>query len=159
VNRLVYEASASNRYATFFFGALDPVTRILECVNAGHNAPLVLRRKADDSTEILRLEADGPVVGLLPFAPYSEQSLQLEPGDLLVTYTDGISEAMTHEDEEWGEDRMMVAAAACPKDASAEQVMKAIFDEADKFTAGAPQHDDMTMLILKLDPLLPPDVG
>ena len=151
VNRLVYEASASNRYATFFFGALDPVTRMLECVNAGHNAPLVLRQKTDGTSEILRIEADGPVVGLLPFAPYSEQSLQLQPGDLLVTYTDGISEAMTRKDEEWGEERMMDAAAAA-KDGSAEEVLKAIFDAADQFTAGAPQHDDMTLLILKLDP-------
>jgi sigma-B regulation protein RsbU (phosphoserine phosphatase) len=152
VNRLVYEASASNRYATFFFSAFDPVTRVLECVNAGHNAPLVLRHNPDGSTGILRLEADGPVVGLLPFAPYSEQSLQLEPGDLLVTYTDGISEAMTHDDEEWGEERMMVAAASA-KDAPAQAVLDRIFAEADRFTAGAPQHDDMTLLILKLDSL------
>ncbi len=151
VNRLVYEASASNRYATFFFGALNPITRVLECVNAGHNAPLVLRQKPDGGSDILRLEADGPVVGLLPFAPYTEQSLQLEPGDLLVTYTDGISEAMTRKDEEWGEERMMAAAAAA-RESSAEGVLKAIFAAADKFTAGAPQHDDMTMLILKLDP-------
>jgi phosphoserine phosphatase RsbU/P len=152
VNRLVYEASADNRYATFFFGALNPQTRVLDCVNAGHNAPLVLRQKPGGGSEILRLEADGPVVGLLPFAPYTEQSLQLEPGDLLVTYTDGISEAMTHADEEWGEDRMM-AAAAFAREGSAEQVLNTIFAEADKFTAGAPQHDDMTLLILKLDPL------
>src|SRR6202044_2528938 len=79
VNRLVYEASASNRYATFFFSAFDPVTLVLECVNPGHNAPLVLRRKPGGGSEILRLEADGPVVGLLPFAPYTEQSLQLQP--------------------------------------------------------------------------------
>jgi sigma-B regulation protein RsbU (phosphoserine phosphatase) len=151
VNRLVYEASADNRYATFFFGALNPVTRTLDCVNAGHNAPLVLRQKPDGGSEILRVEADGPVVGLLPFAPYSEQSLQLEPGDLLVTYTDGISEAMTHDDEEWGEDRMMLAAASA-REGSAEQVLKTIFAQADKFTAGAAQHDDMTLLILKLDP-------
>jgi phosphoserine phosphatase RsbU/P len=152
VNRLVYEASADNRYATFFFGALNPVTRVLDCVNAGHNAPLVLRQKPGGGSEILRVEADGPVVGLLPFAPYSEQSLQLEPGDLLVTYTDGISEAMTHNDEEWGEERMMAAAAAA-RNGSAEGVLKIIFAEADKFTAGAPQHDDMTLLILKLDSL------
>ncbi len=151
VNRLVYEASADNRYATFFFGALDPVTRILDCVNAGHNAPLVLRKMPGGEPKILRLEADGPVVGLLPFAPYTEQSLQLEPGDLLVTYTDGISEAMTHEDEEWGEERMM-AAAASVNGASAEVVLKTIFSEADRFTAGAPQHDDMTVLILKVEP-------
>ena len=151
VNRLVYEASADNRYATFFFGALHPVTRVLECVNAGHNAPLVLRQKAE-GLDILRLEADGPVVGLLPFAPYSEQTLQLEPGDLLITYTDGISEAMTRDDEEWGEDRM-VAAAAAANGATAPEILKTILAAADRFTAGAPQHDDMTLLILKLDPV------
>jgi sigma-B regulation protein RsbU (phosphoserine phosphatase) len=155
VNRLVFEASADNRYATFFFGALHPVTHVLECVNAGHNAPLILRHNAEGVAEILRVEADGPVVGLLPLAPYTEQRIQLKPGDLLVTYTDGISEAMTHDDEEWGEDRMMAAAASAPKDAKADQVLRTIFAQADKFTAGAPQHDDMTLLILKLDPPAP----
>ena len=150
VNQLVYEASADNRYATFFFGAFDPASRILRCVNAGHNAPLVLRQKPNSTFETLRLEADGPVVGLLPFAIYSEQSLFLEPGDLLVSYTDGISEAMTHDDQEWGETRMMDAAIT-GKDAPADEVLRIIFAEADKFTAGAPQHDDMTLLILKLD--------
>ena len=151
VNRLVYEASADNRYATFFFGALDPETLMLECVNAGHNAPLVLRQRDGAAPEILRLEADGPVVGLLPFAPYGEQRLQLAPGDLLVSYTDGISEAMTHADEEWGEERMMAAAAAA-RHSPAKEVLHAIFADADSFTAGAPQHDDMTLLIVKLDP-------
>ncbi len=152
VNQLVYESSADNRYATFFFGALDPRTLTLECVNAGHNAPLVLRRRDGALPEILRLEADGPVVGLLPFAPYSEQRLQLAPGDLLVSYTDGISEAMTRHDEEWGEDRMMAAAAIASADHSpADEVLRAIFAQADSFTAGAPQHDDLTLLIVKLD--------
>jgi sigma-B regulation protein RsbU (phosphoserine phosphatase) len=150
VNRLVYEASADNRYATFFFGALDPATRVLECVNAGHNAPLVVRHKPGGETEVLRLEADGPVVGLLPFAAYSEQRLQLEAGDILLCYTDGISEAMTHEDEEWGEERMVAAVAAAP-DRKAESVLKTVLAEADRFTAGAPQHDDMTVLVLALD--------
>jgi ABC-2 type transport system ATP-binding protein len=134
VNRLVFEASADNRYATFFFCALHPVTHVLECVNAGHNAPLILRHNAEGVAEILRVEADGPVVGLLPLAPYTEQRIQLKPGDLLVTYTDGISEAMTHDDEEWGEDRMMAAAASAPKDAKADQVLRTIFAQADKFT-------------------------
>jgi len=153
VNRLVYEASADNRYATFFFGALHPETLLLECVNAGHNAPLVLRQRGSEALEILRLEADGPVVGLLPFARYTKQCLQLQPGDMLVTYTDGISEAMTHDDEEWGEERMVAAAlGACGSaDADADKVLQGIFVEADRFTAGAPQHDDMTLLILKLN--------
>jgi sigma-B regulation protein RsbU (phosphoserine phosphatase) len=145
VNVLVYEASASNRYATFFFAAYDPRTRRLECVNAGHNPPILLRRG-----EVIRLEAGGPVVGLLPLAPYVEQVLTLEPGDLLLLYTDGISEAMTHDDEEWGEERM-IAAATAVRSKDAGEILHALFAAADKFTAGAPQHDDMTMLILKLD--------
>jgi sigma-B regulation protein RsbU (phosphoserine phosphatase) len=145
VNRLVYEASASNRYATFFFASYDPATRTLECVNAGHNPPVVLR-----GDEAIRLEAGGPVVGLLPFAPYTEQAMVLEPGDVLLLYTDGISEAMTKEDEEWGEERMIVAArAALHRPAS--EVLDTIFAAADAFTAGAPQHDDMTLLVLKLE--------
>jgi len=145
VNRLVYEASASNRYATFFFAAYDPVTRQLDCVNAGHNPPLLLR-----GSEIIRLEADGPVVGLLPHAPYTEQSLTLQPGDLLVLYTDGISEAMTHKDEEWGDERMIVAAQKSQKK-NASEVLIELFAATDSFTAGAPQHDDMTLLVLKLE--------
>jgi phosphoserine phosphatase RsbU/P len=144
VNRLVYEASASNRYATFFFASYDPATHRLECVNAGHNPPVLLR-----GSEVIRLEADGPVVGLLPFAPYTEQGLALEPGDTLILYTDGISEAMTNDDEEWGEERM-ISAALTAKNKSAGEVMDAIFTAADAFTAGAPQHDDMTLLVLKL---------
>ncbi len=146
VNVLVYEASASNRYATFFFAAYDARTRRLECVNAGHNPPLLLR-----NGEVIRLEAGGPVVGLLPFAPYAEQALTLEPGDLLLLYTDGISEAMTHDDEEWGEERMIQAATKA-RGEHADDVLRSLFAACDKFTAGAPQHDDMTMLILKLDP-------
>ena len=145
VNKLVYEASASNRYATFFFAAFDPKTRRLECVNAGHNPPVLLRKGA-----VIRLEADGPVVGLLPNAPYTEQSLTLEPGDLLILYTDGISEAMTNDDEEWGEERM-IASATAVRNKSAADVLKAMFADADQFTAGAPQHDDMTLLVLQLD--------
>jgi sigma-B regulation protein RsbU (phosphoserine phosphatase) len=145
VNKLVYEASASNRYATFFFAAFDAKTRRLECVNAGHNPPVLLR-----NGEVIRLEADGPVVGLLPFAPYTEQAMTLEPGDLLILYTDGISEAMTHDDEEWGEERM-IASALKVRDRPAGEVLRAIFADADRFTAGAPQHDDMTLLILKLE--------
>ena len=150
VNRLVFEASASNRYATFFFAAFDPATRKLECVNAGHNPPILLRTGLDGKTQTIRLEADGPVVGLLPLAPYTEQSMHLMPGDLLLLYTDGISEAMTHEDEEWGEERL-IAAAEKVKDQYAPEILRALFHAADTFTAGAPQHDDMTLLVLKLE--------
>jgi sigma-B regulation protein RsbU (phosphoserine phosphatase) len=148
VNRLVYEASANNRYATFFFATYDPAVGELRYVNAGHNPPLLIRR---GSTEIVRLDAGGMVVGLLPSTDYVEQVVRVSSGDLLILYTDGISEAMTVDDEEWGEERMLDCAAQCRQDASAPDVLNAIFHSADEFTAAAPQHDDMTLLIMKLE--------
>lgn len=147
VNRLVYEASASNRYATFFFATYCVATRELVYVNAGHNAPFVIHQ--GNSADVRRLEAGGPVVGLLSFAIYEEQRLTLEPGDLLLAYTDGISEAMTVEEEEWGEERMLAAAQSLP-DGTAQQILQHLFAQADRFTGKAPQYDDMTLLLLKL---------
>ena len=145
VNRLVFEASANNRYATFFFAIFDPKTFMLRYVNAGHNPPIVVRGATN-----IPLDGGGPVVGLLEFATYEEQHVQLQAGDLFLGYTDGISEAMTHADEEWGEDRM-VASAICVRQENAAAILKCIFDAADAFTAGAPQHDDMTLLVMRLD--------
>jgi sigma-B regulation protein RsbU (phosphoserine phosphatase) len=146
VNRLVYEASSSSRYATFFFAVYNPEIRELRYVNAGHNPPILAKQV---SGEFRRLEACGPVVGLLPFTDYEEQSMILEPGDLLIAYTDGISEAMTADDEEWGEDRMLEATPRYPSPLASE-VMEKVFRAADEFTAGAEQHDDMTLLVMKL---------
>lgn len=90
------------------------------------------------------------MVGLLQDMRYEEQSLALEAGDLLLAYTDGISEAMTTEDEEWGEERMILTAeGACHE--SAANVLSTIFAAADRFTGNAPQHDDMTLLVIQLD--------
>jgi sigma-B regulation protein RsbU (phosphoserine phosphatase) len=76
VNKLVYDSSASYRYATFFYGQYDPATRCLSYVNGGHNPPLVFRQPR----EIIRLEAGGPVVGLLPTFTYEEATITLNPG-------------------------------------------------------------------------------
>ena len=146
VNRLVYEASSSSRYATFFFAVYSPETWELRYVNAGHNPPILVKQ---DSGEFRRLEACGPVVGLLPFVDYEEQSMILEAGDLLIAYTDGISEAMTAEDEEWGEDRMLEAMPR-RRSALASEVIAKVFHAVEEFTAGAEQHDDMTLLVMKL---------
>ena len=108
INVLMYQASTSSRYATFFYGEYDPSTRMLQFINAGHNAPMVVRGE-----ECIRLEAGGPVVGLLNKAVYEQMSCQLHPGDILVGYTDGVSEAMTLDDEEWGEERMLEAIRTC----------------------------------------------
>jgi sigma-B regulation protein RsbU (phosphoserine phosphatase) len=144
MNRLIFEASAVNRYATFFFGIFDPAASRLDYVNAGHNPPVLLR-----CGDVLRLETGGPVIGLLPSVGYSQGSLTLGPGDILLAYTDGISEAMNSAEEEWGEEAM-IAAAQQAANGNAEDIVKAIFAAADIFAGSALQHDDMTVLVMKV---------
>jgi serine phosphatase RsbU (regulator of sigma subunit)/dihydrofolate reductase len=148
VNRLLYAASDSNRYATFFYAELDCASRTLHYVNGGHNPPALLR-KEDGAWRVFRLADGGPVIGLLAGAVYKEQILHLLPGDVLLAFTDGISEAMNASEDEWGEDRM-IAEAQAHADLNAEELLQGLFREADAFAAGAPQHDDMTLVILRL---------
>jgi sigma-B regulation protein RsbU (phosphoserine phosphatase) len=146
VNNLVYESSTNNRYATFFYAEYDPFTHLLTYVNAGHNPPYILR-----GNRAIPLEATGMVVGLLPDAEYAQATIPMHPGDVLLAFTDGISEAMNHQDEEWGEDRMIATAqqllGAPDRTVTARQLLNCILEAADKFTSGAPQHDDMTLLV------------
>jgi serine phosphatase RsbU (regulator of sigma subunit)/dihydrofolate reductase len=148
VNSLLYNASESNRYATFFYAELACASRILHYVNGGHNPPAVLR-KQDGAWRVFRLADGGPVVGLLAGAVYKEQTLQLLPGDILLAFTDGISEAMNASEDEWGEDRM-IAEAQAHTHLNAEELLQRLFHAADTFAAGAPQHDDMTLLVMQL---------
>jgi phosphoserine phosphatase RsbU/P len=151
VNSLIFEGSANNRYATFFFARLDPATRQLCYVNAGHNPPALIRRRSADDAEVFRLEAGGAVVGLLQHAEYEQSTLQLEPGDILMAFTDGISEAMKTDGEEWGEERLIEKLVSLPEMSSSDLAQR-LFEAADKFADGAPQHDDMTLLVLKMLP-------
>ena len=144
INRLVYEASSSNRYATFFYGQYDPAQGRFDYVNAGHNPPMLLHT----GDGVTRLEPGGTVVGLLENVHYEQGSVLLRPGDVLVAYTDGISEAMNLADEEWGEDRLLDAIRG-RRDASAQGLLDCLFDAATRFAGDAPQHDDMTLVVLR----------
>jgi sigma-B regulation protein RsbU (phosphoserine phosphatase) len=147
VDSLVYEASSANRYATLFYAEYDPRSRQLFYVNAGHNPPAILRKSAP-ACEVLRLETGGPVIGLLRQS-YQQESLPLEPGDQVVLFTDGVSESMNARDEEWGEDRLIEFAKTC-LGLPACEVMTQILAAAEAFAAGAPQHDDMTLVVLRV---------
>jgi serine phosphatase RsbU (regulator of sigma subunit) len=105
-------------------------------------------RKINGMYEVTRLEVGGVVVGLLRDFTYSQAAIQLQPGDLLVAFTDGISEAMNTADEEWGEDSLMQAAQACAN-LTASEMVSHLTRAADDFAAGAKQHDDMTLIIIK----------
>ena len=146
VNRLVYEASSSSRYATFFFATLDPHTREFRYVNAGHNPP---RTDKAGFRRVCRLEACGPVVGMLPFAEYEAQSMILRAwrfADRLYRW-----DQRGHDCRRRGVGReRLLAAIPRRSNTSAEEILDAIFRAADEFTAGAEQHDDMTLLVMKL---------
>ncbi|HWE86487.1 MAG TPA: SpoIIE family protein phosphatase [Terracidiphilus sp.] len=145
LNRLVFESSAQNRYATFFLGVFDSASRVLRYVNAGHNAPMVIRAGG----EVVRLEAGGSVVGLMRAGSWEAGQVKLDGGDLLVAFTDGISEAMNHADDEWGEERLIEAARAM-RGIPARAILDYIMGSADGFVAGAPQYDDMTLIVARL---------
>jgi phosphoserine phosphatase RsbU/P len=144
LNRLVYESSAPNRYATFFYGEYDATTSRLVYVNAGHNPPIVVRR----SGEIARLDVGGPVIGLLPECSYQEGCVALAPGDLLVAFTDGVSESMNGDFEEWGEERLVQALQTGTTHAPLD-LIACLMAGADAFAGGAAQHDDMTIVVLQ----------
>lgn len=147
INSLVYEASTSNRYATFFYAQYEPATRKLTYVNAGHNPPFLIRK----SGEVVRLEEGGAVVGMLPsiLVNYKQGEIELQTGDLLVGYTDGISEAMNPQEDEWSEDAMLEELKKVHEKPAVE-ILPYIVACADEFASGAKQHDDMTMIVVKV---------
>ncbi|HEX3684685.1 MAG TPA: SpoIIE family protein phosphatase [Bryobacteraceae bacterium] len=145
VNRLLYDASTANRYATFFYAQYDAASRRLTYVNAGHNPPLLFC----GSGEIKRLDAGGTVVGLLEDSAYTQESVALNEGDVLVAYTDGITETMNMVEEEWGEENLIETVQACNLLCARETITR-IMQGADCFAAGAKQHDDMTLSVLRI---------
>jgi sigma-B regulation protein RsbU (phosphoserine phosphatase) len=148
VNAMLYDASTEDRYATLFYAQYDPAALRLSYVNAGHCPPILLRN-ATKNAAVERLDqAGGTVVGLLPECAYEQAEVYLAPGDLLVIYTDGFSEAMSPNLEEWGEERLIETVAAC-SGLPARDTIARIMQSADAFVAGAPQSDDMTLVVLR----------
>jgi phosphoserine phosphatase RsbU/P len=150
VNQALFEASSEDRYATFFYGQYDPATLKLTYVNAGHCAPMLLRA-ADRFATIDRLSIGGPVIGLIPECTYEQGEVIVHKGDQLVIFTDGISEAMNRDLEEWGEERLAASVRGCPG-CTAPQLITHLMAAADAFAAGAPQHDDMTLVVVRILP-------
>ena len=148
LNRLVYEVSSDNRYATFFYAHYEPRSLQLTYVNAGHNPPLVLR-KSGPQWQVIRLDVGGGVIGLLQASSYLQGAFTLKAGDLVFAFTDGISEAMNAQEEEWGEENLIEAAKTC-EGLSASECASRIMTAAQDFTAGAPQYDDMTLVVLRV---------
>ncbi len=149
VNTLVFAASPINLYATFFYAQYDARSRSLTYVNAGHNAPIVLQRKSG-ALETIRLDVGGMPVGLLTEVPYRSARIDLACGDLIVLFTDGITEAMNVQEEEWGEANLFRTIRELDHASGPEEIVQAVFRSADEFAGQAPQHDDMTIVVLAI---------
>ena len=143
INRFLCDHSEVGRYATMFFGILDQQGH-LEFINAGHPSPFLIRRGA---AEEAFTEGSFPV-GLVPEAQYTAVCLQLEPGDTLVLFSDGVTEAADPDEEMFGVARLkqlLTGQMECPL----EQLQKCVLEAVENFARGAHQADDLTLLIVR----------
>jgi sigma-B regulation protein RsbU (phosphoserine phosphatase) len=147
MNRLLHRSTGSSSYATFFYAQIDGRTRQLRYVNAGHNPPCLLRCAADQSIE--ELPAGGTVIGLFPQSSYEEAMVELQPGDVLLAFTDGVPEAQNPKEEEFGEERLkglLRSSSYLPVD----QMASTIASELKRWIDDAPQFDDLTFVLVKV---------
>lgn len=150
INQQLYADTSPEKYATFYFAIYDDTTGILTYTNAGHLPPVLIR-----NWEVTRLDVNGLVVGAFPFAKYEESRVTLEPGDLLVCFSDGMTEPENEFEEEYGEERL-IEALKRHRHLPAGKLIAEVTAEIRHFThaarqggAGEELQDDMTMLVAR----------
>jgi sigma-B regulation protein RsbU (phosphoserine phosphatase) len=131
---------------TMFHLQLDPELRFLKYANAGHNWALLLREGA---SRCVPLDADGLVIGVLPEVDLEEKSIELQPGDKLVLYTDGVVETQNRRGDFFDLDRLCVLLSAHQR-LVPEELAKRVVDEVCAFAGPAPQRDDITVAIMQV---------
>jgi sigma-B regulation protein RsbU (phosphoserine phosphatase) len=177
MNRLLHRSTARNSFASFFYAVFDERGETLRYVNAGHNPPLLFRAgeprealslagvlsahsggggtaAAVASTVAVRTDGEqlpggGLVLGAVAETSYEERSLGLSAGDVLVAYTDGVTETFAPDGEEFGEERLR-AAVARARHLTAEGIRDRVVEAVDRWRRGAPQHDDLTLVVAKV---------
>lgn len=148
LNSAIARNCPAGKFITVFLGVLDPDATTLNYSNAGHNPPLVVR--ANGTVEKLS-KGGGPVMGILPNIIYQEAAVNLDPGDIVVLYSDGVTESFAPDrDEEFGEERLAEVVAA-NRGETVETIVQAVNDAVATFTKGAPAADDFTLLIARRD--------
>jgi serine phosphatase RsbU (regulator of sigma subunit) len=146
VNRLVYESSPADFFASLFYAEYEPVSRVLKYVNAGHNSPIVVRRR-NGLCELLQLNSQDMPVGISADSRFTTTTFQLAIDDVVVAYTDGIIEADNPHGEEWGVRNLEDLLRSC-SDATSEQIVDHILEEVSAFANGQPQRDDVTLVVM-----------
>ncbi len=145
INDLISENTSDGKFITFFWGVFDDENLTLEYVNAGHNPPLLIR-----DGEIIKLTKGGIILGVMKTTmPYESEIIQLVSGDVLVMFTDGITEAKNIDDEEYSDERFERLVPQLIAEKSPD-ILKTIQNVVKTFADGTPQSDDMTIVVLKV---------
>jgi phosphoserine phosphatase RsbU/P len=144
INRTVAQNVPSNKYVTFFIARLDPQTGQVTYVNAGHNPPMLVRKDGGVET----LTEGGMVLGLFDTVPYEEGAAELRSGDLLLIFSDGVTETWSAADEEFGEKRVADLLVRC-REQDVPSIEATLLRELDDFSAGTKATDDRTLVVLK----------
>ena len=144
VNELLHEDNDTGMFVTILYAVYNPFSGEFAFANGGHNSPLIVH--PDGSSSMLPLTG-GIALGVAPGLPYGQKSINLAPGDLMFLYTDGVTEAMNAEGEEFGVERMQEVFAANPPQ-DPQEANEAIFKAVAEFAGDTPQSDDITCLAL-----------
>jgi sigma-B regulation protein RsbU (phosphoserine phosphatase) len=145
-NDILYHNTAPNKFATLFYAILDNSNNQITYCNAGHNEPFHIT----EQNKISKLSTGGIIVGIQPSMPYEQATISLEMGDLLVVFSDGITEAMNINEEEFGEEKLQ-SVLIKNKNESAEKLIQIILKEVKHHAGNEPQMDDMTIIVIKRD--------
>jgi sigma-B regulation protein RsbU (phosphoserine phosphatase) len=148
VNALLYGATDPDRFATLFYGVYDDVMRRLTYSNAGHEPALLVRAGVKRQPTYMRLEVGTPPVGIFATLPAVQSTVELEEGDWLAIFSDGIPEALNQKQEEFGCERLLDILMG-NRQRSAAEMRDAILSEVVKFSNGCPQSDDLTLIVAR----------
>lgn len=149
LNRLLCERASREQFASMFWSYCDPESNTVRYVNAGHCPPMLIGMR-DGKTEIKRLDEGGPVLGLLSDASYTQGRIEIQPGDVMVLYSDGLVEATAASGEEFGEPRIKELLAQTHRE-SPEKIRDSILASVRLFMGGLRAHDDLTCLVAKFN--------
>lgn len=148
LNELLHMRTSLERFASLFWSYHDPSEKVLRYVNAGHPPPILLRRNGAGTSEVERLEEGGPVLGVLPAAKYHQGVTPISPGDLLVLYSDGVTEAPNVSEEQFGEERLIAVIRECSQESAAE-IRNAILRQVRSFIGEKEVQDDLTLVVVR----------
>jgi len=145
-NAIIAADSKAGMFVTLFYGVLEVDSQTLTYVNAGHNPPIICHADDDQLTE---LTATGIAIGALTDAEYTADTAALKAGDVIVLYTDGITEAENARQDMYGEERLNEVILACRKQ-PAEKILTTILESVRTFTGGVAQSDDITLMVIRV---------